>query len=37
MVRTCLKKHLEELKRLSPDQLREQRYQKLRAMTIVQE
>jgi acetyl-CoA carboxylase carboxyl transferase subunit alpha len=33
----CLKKHLEELKRLSPDQLREQRYQKLRAMTIVQE
>lgn len=37
MVHTCLKKHLEELKRLSPDQLREQRYQKLRAMTIVQE
>lgn len=37
MVRICLKKHLDELKQLSPDELREQRYQKLRSMTIVQE
>jgi acetyl-CoA carboxylase carboxyl transferase subunit alpha len=37
MVRICLKKHLDELKQLSPDELREQRYQKLRAMTIIKE
>jgi acetyl-CoA carboxylase carboxyl transferase subunit alpha len=37
MVRICLKKHLDELNQLSPDELREQRYQKLRSMTIVQE
>jgi acetyl-CoA carboxylase carboxyl transferase subunit alpha len=37
LVRSCLKKHLDELKPLSPEALREQRYQKLRAMTIVQE
>ncbi len=37
MVRSCLKKHLDELNKLSPDELREQRYQKLRSMTIVQE
>ena len=36
MVRSCLKKHLGELNQLSPDELREQRYQKLRSMTIVQ-
>jgi acetyl-CoA carboxylase carboxyl transferase subunit alpha len=37
MVRICLKKHLDELNQLSPDELREQRYQKLRSMTIIQE
>lgn len=37
MVHKCLKKHLDELKQLSPDELREQRYQKLRSMTIIQE
>ncbi|ABA88472.1 acetyl-CoA carboxylase, carboxyl transferase, alpha subunit [Syntrophotalea carbinolica DSM 2380] len=36
-VRICLKKHLDDLKDLSSDELREQRYQKLRAMTMVQE
>lgn len=37
MVRTCLKQHLDELKQLSPEELQNQRYEKLRAMTIVQE
>jgi acetyl-CoA carboxylase carboxyl transferase subunit alpha len=36
-VRLCLRKHLADLQALSPDELLEQRYQKLRAMTIVQE
>lgn len=36
-VRICLKRHLNDLKDLSSDELREQRYQKLRAMTMVQE
>ena len=36
-VKSYLKKHLEELKRLSPQELVEQRYDKFRAMTIVQE
>ncbi|TYP00013.1 acetyl-CoA carboxylase carboxyltransferase subunit alpha [Geothermobacter ehrlichii] len=36
-VKQYLKKHLEELKQLSPDELVEQRYQKFRAMTRVKE
>ena len=36
-VKSYLKKHLEELKRLSPQELVEQRYAKFRAMTIVEE
>ena len=36
-VKGYLKKHLDELKRLSPQELVEQRYDKFRAMTIVQE
>ena len=36
-VKECLKKHLAELKQLSPEELVEQRYQKFRAMTIVNE
>lgn len=37
MVRSCLTRHLQELQQLSPDELREQRYRKLRDMTVVQE
>jgi len=36
-VRQVLKKHLSELQQLSPEELVEQRYQKFRAMTRVQE
>lgn len=36
-VKTFLKKHLEELKGLSPDELVEQRYQKFRAMSVIEE
>ncbi|BCR05239.1 acetyl-coenzyme A carboxylase carboxyl transferase subunit alpha [Desulfuromonas versatilis] len=36
-VKKCIKKHLEELKKLSPEELVEQRYQKFRAMSRVQE
>jgi len=36
-LKMVLKKHLEELKKLSPDELVEQRYQKFRAMTRVEE
>jgi len=36
-VKEYLKKHLAELQKLSPDELVEQRYQKFRAMTIVEE
>jgi acetyl-CoA carboxylase carboxyl transferase subunit alpha len=36
-VKKYLKKHLAELKQLSPEELVEQRYQKFRAMTIVEE
>ncbi len=36
-VKECLKKHLAELKQLSPEELVEQRYQKFRAMTVVNE
>jgi len=36
-VKQCLLKHLNELKYLSPEELVEQRYQKFRAMTRVQE
>lgn len=32
-----LKKHLDELKKLSPDELVEQRYQKFRAMSVIEE
>ena len=36
-VKAYLKKHLDELKQLSPDELREQRYEKLRAMSFIEE
>ena len=36
-VRSYLKKHLDELKQLSPEELKEQRYQKLRAMSFIEE
>lgn len=36
-VKEYLKKHLEELKKLSPEELVEQRYQKFRAMSIIEE
>lgn len=36
-VKECLKKHLADLRNLSPDELVEQRYQKFRAMTVVKE
>jgi len=36
-VKTSIKKHLEELKQLSPEDLVEQRYQKYRAMTRMEE
>ncbi|MEA3465366.1 MAG: acetyl-CoA carboxylase carboxyltransferase subunit alpha [Thermodesulfobacteriota bacterium] len=36
-VKACLKKHLAELQQLSPEELVEQRYQKFRAMTVMQE
>ena len=36
-VKECLKKHLAELKELSAEELVEQRYQKFRAMTVVEE
>jgi len=36
-VKQCLKKHLAELKGLSAEELVEQRYQKFRAMTVVEE
>ena len=36
-VKVCLKKHLSELQQLSPEELVEQRYQKFRAMTVMQE
>jgi len=36
-VKEYLKKHLAELQKLSPDELVEQRYQKFRAMTIIEE
>jgi acetyl-CoA carboxylase carboxyl transferase subunit alpha len=36
-VKACLKKHLAELQQLSAEELVEQRYQKFRAMTIMQE
>lgn len=36
-VKACLKKHLAELRKLSPEELIEQRYNKFRAMSIVQE
>ena len=36
-VKQCLKKHLEELQQLSGDELIEQRYEKFRAMTVMQE
>lgn len=37
IVKACLKKHLEELQQLSAEELVEQRYQKFRAMTVMQE
>lgn len=37
LVKSVLKKHLDELKKLSPQELVEQRYQKFRAMTRVEE
>lgn len=37
LVREYLKKHLDELKLLSADELREQRYRKLRAMSFIEE
>jgi acetyl-CoA carboxylase carboxyl transferase subunit alpha len=37
MVHACLRKHFDALKGLSSEELREQRYRKLRAMTIVEE
>lgn len=36
-VKSCLKKHLAQLQQLSPEELVEQRYQKFRAMTVMQE
>jgi acetyl-CoA carboxylase carboxyl transferase subunit alpha len=36
-VKEYLKKHLEELKKLSPEELVEQRYQKFRAMSVIEE
>ena len=36
-VKEYLKKHLEELKQLSPEELVEQRYQKFRAMSVIKE
>nr|WP_320115488.1 acetyl-CoA carboxylase carboxyltransferase subunit alpha [uncultured Desulfuromonas sp.] len=36
-VKLCLKKHLDELQQLSPEELVEQRYEKFRAMTVMQE
>jgi acetyl-CoA carboxylase carboxyl transferase subunit alpha len=36
-VKEYLVKHLEELKQLSPEDLVEQRYQKFRAMTVIDE
>ena len=36
-VKQCLKKHLAELQQLSAEELVEQRYQKFRAMTVVEE
>ena len=36
-VKEYLKKHLEELKKLSPEDLVEQRYQKFRAMSVIKE
>ncbi|WP_321531008.1 acetyl-CoA carboxylase carboxyltransferase subunit alpha [uncultured Desulfuromonas sp.] len=36
-VKQCLKKHLDELQQLSPEELVEQRYEKFRAMTVMQE
>ena len=36
-VKEYLKKHLQELKKLSPEELVEQRYQKFRAMSIIEE
>jgi acetyl-CoA carboxylase carboxyl transferase subunit alpha len=36
-VKDCILKHLSELKQLSEEELIEQRYQKFRAMTVVQE
>ena len=36
-VKEYLKKHLEELKKLSPEELVEQRYQKFRAMSVIKE
>jgi len=36
-VKQCLKKHLTELQQLSAEELVEQRYQKFRAMTVVEE
>ena len=36
-VKEYLKKHLEELKQLSPEELVEQRYQKFRAMSVIEE
>ncbi len=36
-VRKYLKKHLDELKQLSPEELREQRYEKLRGMSFIEE
>jgi acetyl-CoA carboxylase carboxyl transferase subunit alpha len=36
-VKEYLKKHLEELKKLSPEELVEQRYEKFRAMSVVEE
>ena len=37
MVKEYLKKHLAELQKLSPDELVEQRYQKFRAMSVIEE
>nr|WP_320048358.1 acetyl-CoA carboxylase carboxyltransferase subunit alpha [uncultured Desulfuromonas sp.] len=36
-VKACLKKHLDELLQLSPEELVEQRYEKFRAMTVMLE
>ncbi|OEU50266.1 MAG: acetyl-CoA carboxylase carboxyltransferase subunit alpha [Desulfuromonadales bacterium C00003096] len=36
-VKAYLKKHLDELKQLSPEELKEQRYTKLRAMSFIEE